>query len=122
MATAAELLHPLRPGLIPVPAADQPGIRRFCHSACGPDYSQCYPCLEASRVDGVVEMVPISMSVGGDLLHRHLRSYKDDRSGEVRDRMSGRLAALVAVFLSRHSGCIGDYDSVVPVPSPTPRP
>ena len=49
---------------------------------------------------GVIEIVPISMSVGGDLLHRHIRGYKDDRSGEVRDRMSGRLAALVAVFLS----------------------
>jgi hypothetical protein len=118
VATAAELLHQLRPGLIPVPAADQPGICRYCHSACGPDYGQCYPCREASRIVGVVEIVPISMSVGGDLLHRYLRGYKDDRSDEVRHRMGTRLAALMAVFLGRHSGCIGDYDSVVPVPSP----
>ncbi len=119
MATAAELLHPLRPGLIPVPAAGQPAICRFCHSACGPDYSQCYPCREASRTVGVVEIVPISMSLGGDLLHRYLRGYKDDRRHAVRDRMSRRLAALVAVFLNKHGGCIGTYDSVVPVPSPT---
>ena len=33
--------------------------------------------------------------------------------------MSMRLAALVAVFLQNHSRCVGDFDSVVSVPSLT---
>ena len=52
------------------------------------------PCLEAVRSVGAVDILPISMSVDGELLHRHLRGYKDDRSADVRDRMSLRLAAL----------------------------
>lgn len=118
MATAAELLLPLRPGLLPVPAAGQAGVCRYCHSACDPGYEQCFPCLEAFRSVGAVEILPISMSVDGDLLHRHLRGYKDDRSAEVRGRMSLRLAALVSVFMEHHRRCVGEFDSVVTVPSP----
>lgn len=119
MATADELLVPLRPGLLPVPGAGQPGVCRYCHSACDLGYAQCYPCLEAVRSVGAVEVLPISMSVEAGLFHRHLRGYKDDRSPEVRARMSLRLAALVAVFLANHRECIGAFDSVVLVPSPT---
>ena len=117
MATAAEVLLPLRPGLVPVPAVGQPGVCRYCHSACEPDYGQCYPCLEAVRSVGAVDILPISMSVEGGLLHRHLRGYKDDRSPAVRNRMSVRLAALTAVFLEHHRECVGAFDSVVLVPS-----
>jgi predicted amidophosphoribosyltransferase len=117
VATAAELLLPLRPGLVPVPAGGQAGVCRFCHSACDPAYGQCFPCREAVRSVGAVQILPISMSVDGDLLHRHLRGYKDDRSGAVRARMSLRLAALLAVYMKYHRDCIGDFDSVVPVPS-----
>lgn len=119
MATAAELLRPLRPGLVPVPGAGQPGVCRICHSGCDPNYDQCYPCLEAASSVGADEILPISMSIDGDLLHRHLRGYKDDRSEQVRARMSLRLAALVAVFMRHHGGCVGDFDSVVLVPSAT---
>ena len=118
MATAAELLIPLRPGLVPVPAAGQASVCRYCHGACDPNYEQCFPCLEAARSIGAVEILPISMSVDGDLLHRHLRGYKDDRSAEVRGRMSLRLAALVSVFIEHHRNCVGEFDSVVTVPSP----
>lgn len=117
MASAAELLLPLRPGLVPVPAAGQLGVCRWCHGGCDPAFGQCYPCLEAARSVGAVEIVPISMSVDGGLLHRHLRGYKDDRNTEVRARMSLRLAALVAVFVAEHRECIGPFDSVVLVPS-----
>jgi adenine/guanine phosphoribosyltransferase-like PRPP-binding protein len=118
VATAAELLLPLRPGLMPVPAAGQVGVCRYCHSACDPDYEQCFGCLEAVRSVGAVEILPISMSVDGDLIHRHLRGYKDDRSADVRGRMSLRLAALVSVFMEHHRDCVGEFDSVVRVPSP----
>jgi hypothetical protein len=118
VATAAELLHPLRPGLMPVPAADQAGVRRYCHSACDPDHEQCFGCLEALRRVGAVEILPVSMSLDGGLLHRHLRGYKDDRSPEVRGRMSLRLAALVSVFMEHHRRCVDEFDSVVTVPSP----
>lgn len=118
MATAAELLLALRPGLVPVPAAGQPGVCGYCHSACDPRYAQCVPCLDAGRTVGVVEVLPISMSVDGDLLHRHLRGYKDDRIAQVRARMAARLAALVAVFMEHHRECVGPFDSVVAVPSP----
>jgi hypothetical protein len=118
VATAAELLLPLRPGLVAVPAVGQAGVCRYCHSACDPDYEQCFPCLEAVRSVGAVEILPISMSLDGDLLHRHLRGYKDDRSADVRARMSLRLAALVSVFMEHHRACVGEFDSVATVPSP----
>lgn len=58
------------------------------------------------------------MSLDSQLLHRHLRGYKDDRNPAVRARMSTRLAALLAVFMQYHSACVGDYDSIALVPSP----
>jgi len=57
------------------------------------------------------------MSLHGELLHHHLRGYKDDKLPAVRSRMSARLAALLAVFLRFHTACVGDFDSVVLVPS-----
>lgn len=117
MATAAELLLPLRPGLVPVPAAGQSGVCRICHSGCDPRYGECIPCREAVQHLGADEILPISMSIDGQLLHRHLRGYKDDRSAQVRARMSLRLAALVAVFMRNHGDCVGPFDSVVSVPS-----
>lgn len=106
---------------MPVPAAGQSGVCGFCHSACDPAFAQCYPCLEAHRGIGAVELLPISMSVDGGLLHRHLRGYKDDRRDEVRARMTVRLAALVSVFVEHHGTCIGPFDSVVLVPSAVRR-
>lgn len=118
MATAAEILVPLRSGLVPVPRAGQDGICRICRSGCDPQYQQCYPCLEALRVFGDLDLLPIAMSLDSQLLHRHLRGYKDDRNPVVRARMSTRLAALLAVFMQYHTACVGDYDSIALVPSP----
>lgn len=119
MASAGEVLLPLRPALLPAPASGHAGVCRFCHSASDPRYAQCYPCLEAVQPVGAVEILPIAMSIDGGLLHRHLRGYKDDRSPTVRARMSLRLAALVAVFMEHHGACVGEFESVVTVPSPT---
>jgi len=69
VATAAELLLPLRPGLVPVPAAGQAGVCQICHSGCDPSFERCYPCQEAVQTLDASEIVPISMSVNGDLLH-----------------------------------------------------
>lgn len=91
----------------------------FCHGACDPEYGQCYQCLTAERSVGAVDILPISMSLDGGLLHAHLRGYKDNRSAAVRARMSRRLAALLAVFVEHHRMCIGSFDSVVGVPSAT---
>lgn len=67
MATAAELLFPLRPGLVPVPAAGQSGVCRICHSGCDPRFGECIPCREAVQRLGADEILPISMSVEGEL-------------------------------------------------------
>lgn len=117
MTDAQRLLRPLRPGLVPVPAADQSGICRFCHSSCTPEFAQCFPCREAEKSVGAVEIHPVSMSVDGDLFHRYLRGYKDDRDPRVRQRMTMTLAGLLAVFLRRHQRCLGDFDSICAVPS-----
>lgn len=118
MASAAEYLLPLRPGLVPVPAASQAGICELCHGACESKYQRCYQCREALLSIGASSILPVSMSIETEMLHRHLRGYKDDRNSNVRARMSFRLAALLAVFTANHESCIGEYDSVVGVPSP----
>lgn len=117
MATAAELLLPLRTGLRPVPKAGQPGVCRICRSGCDQPYDQCYQCLMAQRSVGAPDILPISMSLHGALFHHHLRHYKDDRDTSVKQRLGLRLAALVAVFFQRHAACVGDFESVVLVPS-----
>jgi len=119
MATAAELLAPLRQGLVPVPAGGEQGVCRTCHSGCDPQFAQCYQCHEADKTIGVVEILPISMSIDREQLHHLLRNYKDGYDSAVRARMSLRLAALLAVFLGNHATCVGSFDSVVPVPSAT---
>lgn len=101
-----------------MPWAGESGVCRFCHTGCDPAYSRCFPCHEAANLDFAIEVLPIAMSVDGQLLHHHLRGYKDGRTADVRGRMTVRLAALVAVYLARHAGCVGEFDSVVTVPSP----
>lgn len=118
MATAAELLVPLRPGLTPVPSRGELGVCRFCHSGCDTRFPQCVPCHEADRTIGAIEILPIAMSIDSEMFHRHLRGYKDDRDLRVRPRFTQRLAALVAVFMHNHGGCVGTFDSVTAVPSP----
>jgi len=63
VATAAELLLSLRPGLVPVPAAGQDGVCSICHSGCDSPWTQCYPCKEAVQVLEAVEILPIAMSI-----------------------------------------------------------
>lgn len=116
MATALEVIEPLRSGLVPVPAA-QPGICGICHSSCTAGYDQCIPCSRAVQRVGAEEVIPIALSLDGGLLHRHLRGYKDGRSGEVRVRLSHRLAALLTVYLARHRRCLAPWDLVEVVPS-----
>ena len=65
------------------------------------------------------------MSISSGLLHHHLRWYKGygppTSQAEVaqRARLTGRLAALTALFLQHHAGCLGAWDVVTTVPSAT---
>lgn len=116
MVTRDEILLPLRPALVPVPASGQIGICPICHSSCPAEYSTCYPCMQASQLDPP-SILPISMSIDRGPVHRHLRMYKDAPDELTRDRLALRLAALLSVFLENHSACVGDWDVVTCVPS-----
>lgn len=116
MAGAAELLEPLRGALVPVPAVPQEGVCSICHSSAE-GFGTCFPCHRAAALDPP-EVIPITLSVEGGLVHRHLRMYKDGREPE-RSRMALRLAALLSVFLSYHENCLGPFDYCAVVPSET---
>lgn len=117
VAAAADVLVPLRAGLVPVPATPQETVCQFCHGAGDPVFPQCYPCFEAHSSIGAAKVLPISLSIEGGLLHQHLSGYKNLRDEAARRRMSRRLAALLAVWLPHHMHCLGEYDAVVTVPS-----
>lgn len=114
MTTAAELLAPLRPGLVPVPAL-QPGVCPVCRTGTKDGFDDCYRCSGSPH-----RVLPISMSVHGELLHHHLRNYKDGPNEAIRSKFTIRLAALVETFLSNHlDRCLGGgVDLVATVPSP----
>lgn len=117
MATALDVLAPLRESLLPVPAP-QLGVCKICHNGIEPKYSQCPSCNKGSDALGVLDpIIPIALSIHGELLHHTLRKYKDDANDEIKRRLSRRLAALLTVFLYYHSKCLGDWDILVPVPS-----
>ena len=116
MASARELILPLRGALIPVPAQPQDGVCSICHSSAAVGFARCLPCSEATSADPP-EILPITLSAHGELIHLHLRNYKDSPSATVRARVSLRLAALLAVFMSNHAGCIGQWDYATCVPS-----
>lgn len=116
MADARELILPLRGALIPIPAQPQEGVCSICHSSANVGYSCCYPCSGAALLDPP-EILPVTLSVHGELIHDHLRSYKDSRSASVRERMSLRLAGLLATFMANHAGCVGEWDYATCVPS-----
>ena len=64
-------------------------------------------------------MVPISLSIHGELLHHHLRHYKDNPRPSVRETFTLRLAGLLEMFLHYHlRSCLGSpIDRVATVPS-----
>lgn len=112
MAQALDLLQPLVPGLVAVPAA-QPGICPVCRTAVKDNFDCCFLCAgEQMRI------VPISLSVHSGMLHHHLRNYKDGREA-VRGPLTLRLAALLEVYLQNHlESCLGGpIDLVATVPS-----
>jgi hypothetical protein len=116
MATRDEVLLPLRPALVPVPANGQIGICAICHSNCPAEFSTCYPCRQASTLDPP-SILPISMSISHGLVHHHLRMYKDAPDELTRGRLVLRLAALLSVFMENHGACVGEWDMVTCVPS-----
>lgn len=61
---------------MPVPAV-QGDVCKICHSSTNPGFSTCYPCGVGASSVGAREVVPITMSVERELVHRHLRGYKD---------------------------------------------
>ena len=113
-AQALAYLRRLQPELVPV-AAPRPGICcETCRSGVGPGYSRCGQC---NRHD-VPSVLPISMSVHGRGLHLRLRNYKDATAKAEKREFSLDLAALLYLFLERHSDCLGGMpDIVVTVPS-----
>lgn len=117
MADAGQVIVPLRGALMPVPAQPQDGVCAICHSSANPGFGTCRPC-EAAAWLGPPEFLPIALSVHGELLHAHLRGYKDSPSVTVRDRMSLRLAGVLAIFMAHHEGCVGEWDIATYVPSP----
>lgn len=113
MTRAHEYLQPLLPGLVPVPAI-QAGICPVCRTATTVGYEDCYRCSGQT-----LSVVPISLSIHGELLHHHLRNYKDSPRHIIRDRFTLRLAALLEVFLLSHlDRCLGGpVHRVATVPS-----
>jgi hypothetical protein len=118
VASAQELLLPLRGALVPVPAQPQDGVCSICHSSAKTGFSRCLPCSEAAAADPP-EILPITLSVHGELIHTHLRNYKDSPTAGVRSRMTLRLAALLATFMANHARCVGEWDYATCVPSAT---
>src|SRR3546814_6573021 len=75
-----------------------------CHSGVDAAYTRCYQCNSAAWLDPP-EIVPIAMSIERELLHDHLRGYKDDPSEAAREQKVTRLDALTALWLKEHSDC-----------------
>ncbi len=105
-------LDALRGCLIPI-AAGQPRVCDICRSGTNPRFGQCYKCATCN----IVKVLPISMSIHNELLHRHLRGYKDDKE-PLHATFTLRLAALLHLFLKQHQACIGGrFDCITTVPS-----
>ena len=100
---------------MPVPAIPQRGICEICHSGAEGTFTRCFPCGQQHM--GLPEVLPITMSLQGGLIHQHLRDYKDSFDPKDRAWKTRRLAALTAVFLHYHHSCLGKWDAVLPVPS-----
>lgn len=99
----------VKPGLVPI-AASQNEVCGTCRSGATPGYQRCYRCEN----ENVVEVLPISMSVHGDLLHDRLRNYKNENGNEEqRQEYSLQLAALLLLFLNQHLVCIGGSPDAV---------
>ena len=105
-------LERLKPGLVPIAGA-QHLVCSTCRSGANPGFERCYQCQN----EGIVKVLPISMSIHGRALHHRLYNYKN---GDTQQKMDYtlQLAALLHLFLHNHSECIGgQYDRVVTVPS-----
>lgn len=118
MADREEILRPLRPGLVPVPAPGQLGICPVCHSSRDSAFSTCYPCAQAGHLDPP-SILPVTMSIARGAVHHHLRMYKDSPDARTRERLTMRLAALLSLFMEKHADCVGEWDLVTCVPSPS---
>lgn len=117
MATALDVLAPLRAGLIAVPA-QQRAVCSVCRNGIDPAWPLCPSCNKAHvRLGSLDPIIPVSLSIHGEQLHFALRKYKDADDADIRQRMALRLAALLTVFVHYHSKCLGDWDIIVPVPS-----
>ena len=118
MASASEYVQPLRAALVPIAGVPQAGVCRICHSSVSSGGTVCPGCSRA--VDAGFdppEILPITMSLAGGLIHGHLRGYKDSESEAARERMTMRLAALLAIFVKKHDECLGPWDVATCVPS-----
>lgn len=118
MPSALEILEPLQAALVPVPA-EQSGVCPLCRAGLDPSYARYYSCNQAWSAFGALEgILPIAMSIHNEQFHYTLNQYKRAADAAVRRAMALRLAALLVTFLARHGRCLGDWDVIVPVPSP----
>lgn len=85
---------------------------------------QCNQHFQAFGAELADEVVPISFAEKDKQLARVLSQYKYSHSADVRRQFTSELAYVLATFLARHLGCLGEVDLVTVVPSSqgrTPR-
>lgn len=112
-----EILRPVRPTLIPVPAVLF-GVCDVCRSGCEQGALRCRPCTTQAATRPVPLVLPMAMCVRNSQLHKILRGHKGGFTDQETRRHTKVLAAIVSLFVESHHGCLGEFDAVVTVPSP----
>ena len=98
-----------RPSELSDPYADFMVGPRAGNGVCGVcfnfarGYERCYSCARGELL--LAAVVPISYSIGGEQLHRALVGYKW-LGGEVAQRLTTELAAVLWRFLAAHERCV----------------
>lgn len=129
MASVFDLSEPYRNHLIPV-LPPGPGVCAVCWTAVSPDFRLCFQCNQArsSFRQGLADaVVPVALAVKREQLAHELWHYKYDVDGNVRFRLTTRLAAILWRFLGQHETHIAEavgtpeFNIVTTVPGTQPR-
>lgn len=87
-------------------------------------YPRCSQCNSHFREFGAEladDVVIISMAGRSGQLAHVLAKYKNGERQEMRRQFTDELAYVLATFLARHRGCLGEFDVVTVVPSTRQR-